>query len=56
MRNKKEKALNPDLWEIVLDLLNEHEVTLHWVKGHSGNPENEECDRMAVEQSRKFAE
>lgn len=56
MRNKKEKALNPDLWEIVLDLLNEHEVTLHWVKGHSGNPENEECDRMAVEQSKKFAE
>lgn len=56
MRNKKEKALNPDLWEIVLDLLKEHEVALHWVKGHSGNPENEECDRMAVEQSKKFAE
>ncbi len=56
MRNKKEKALNPDLWETVLDLLKKHEVTLHWVKGHSGNPENEECDRMAVEQSKKFAE
>ena len=56
MRNKREKALNPDLWETVLDLLKEHEVTLHWVKGHSGNPENEECDRMAVEQSKKFAE
>ncbi len=55
MRNKKEKALNPDLWEQVLELIKSHEVTLHWVKGHSGNPENEECDRMAVEQSKRFA-
>ncbi len=55
MRNKKEKALNPDLWEQVLELIGSHEVTLHWVKGHSGNPENEECDRMAVEQSKRFA-
>ncbi len=56
MRNKKEKALNPDLWEKVLGLIEYHEVTVHWVKGHSGNPENEECDRMATEQAKKFAE
>ena len=56
MRNKKDKALNPDLWEEVLNLLAKHDVTLHWVKGHNGNPENEECDRMAVEQSKKFAQ
>ena len=31
MRNKKEKALNPDLWEEVLSLLEKHDVTLHWV-------------------------
>ena len=55
MRNKKEKALNPDLWEELLSLISEHEVTVHWVKGHNGNPENEECDRMAVEQTKKFA-
>ena len=55
MRNKKEKALNPDLWEELLKLISEHEVTVHWVKGHNGNPENEECDRMAVEQTKKFA-
>ena len=55
MRNKKEKALNPDLWEEVLSLLEKHDVTLHWVKGHNGHPENEECDRMAVEQSKKFS-
>lgn len=54
MRTKKDKALNPDLWEQILELLSKHEVNLHWVKGHSGHPENEECDRMAVEQSKRF--
>lgn len=54
MRTKKDKALNPDLWELILKLLDKHDVTLHWVKGHSGHPENEECDRLAVEASRKF--
>ena len=48
MRNKKEKALNPDLWEELLTLLSIHEVTSSWVKGHAGHPENERCDEMAV--------
>ena len=56
MRNKKEKALNPDLWERILELLSKHDVTLIWVKGHDGHPENEECDRMAVAESKKFQE
>ena len=55
MRNKKDKALNPDLWEELLNLLDNHEVVFHWIKGHNGHPENEECDRMAVEQSAKFS-
>ncbi len=55
MRNKKEKALNSDLWEELLNLIDTHDVALHWVKGHDGHPENEECDRMAVAQSQKFA-
>ena len=54
MRNKKEKALNPDLWEKLLELLEVHEVTFHWVKGHAGHPENERCDEMAVQEARKF--
>ena len=54
MRNKKEKALNPDLWEKLLELLEVHEVTFHWVKGHAGPPENERCDEMAVQEARKF--
>jgi ribonuclease HI len=48
MRNKKEEALNPDLWDKLLSLLEKHSVTMHWVKGHAGHPENELCDRLAV--------
>ncbi len=47
-RNKKEKALNPDLWRVLLDLLSEHQVELIWVRGHAGHPENERCDMLAV--------
>ncbi|MBQ7097769.1 MAG: ribonuclease HI [Clostridia bacterium] len=54
MRNKKDPALNPDLWEKILNLLDKHEVELIWVKGHAGNPENERCDKMAVAEWQKF--
>ena len=54
MRNKKEPALNPDLWETLLNLLEVHDVRCHWVKGHADNPYNNRCDALAVEQSRKF--
>ena len=47
MRNKKEAALNVDLWERMLSLLGTHNVTFHWVKGHAGHPENERCDELA---------
>ena len=48
MRNKEEKALNPDLWERLLRLCDRHQVTFHWVRGHAGNVENERCDQLAV--------
>ena len=54
MRNAKDPALNPDLWEKLLDLLEKHEVTFVWVKGHAGHPENERCDQLAVQESQKF--
>ncbi len=53
MRTKREQALNVDLWERLLDLMEEQEVTFVWVKGHAGHPENERCDRLAVEQTEK---
>ena len=55
MRNKKEKALNPELWEKLLNLLKKHSVKFNWVKGHAGHPENERCDRLAVAQAEKYS-
>ncbi len=52
----KKPALNPDLWEKLLDLIAEHEVTIDWVKGHAGHPENERCDRLAVAFYQKLQE
>ncbi len=48
MRTNKDKALNSDLWERLLELLAQHSVKFEWVKGHAGHPENERCDRLAV--------
>ena len=50
----KSPALNVDLWEKLLPQLAQHEMTYNWVKGHAGHPQNERCDEMAVEQSRRF--
>ena len=47
-RNRKDRALNPDLWAKLLKLLDTHEVSLCWVKGHAGNPGNERADALAV--------
>lgn len=45
----KKKALNPDLWERLLVLLEKHKVEFVWVKGHADNVENERCDQLARE-------
>ncbi len=41
-------ALNPDLWDRLLQLLAVHDVEFCWIKGHAGHEENERCDRLAV--------
>ncbi len=43
----KKKALNVDLWERLLTLLDKHKVIFVWVKGHADNVENERCDFLA---------
>lgn len=55
MRNKKDPALNPELWEELLRLCDIHDVEVNWVKGHAGHPENERCDRLAVAAAQKYA-
>ena len=43
----KQMAMNPDLWERLLDVCARHNVRFEWVKGHAGNVENERCDALA---------
>lgn len=44
----KSPALNSDLWDKLLRLLEYHQVTFVWVKGHAGHPYNERCDKLAT--------
>ena len=48
IKSDKKPALNPDLWEILLSLVEKHDVRYHWVKGHASNPKNNRCDELAV--------
>lgn len=50
----KKPALNVDLWEKLLALLEKHSVQFVWVKGHNGNPYNERCDKLAVNEYLKL--
>jgi ribonuclease HI len=46
------KKKNPDLWIRFLKAYRKHNVRFVWIKGHASNPENELCDRLAVEASK----
>ncbi len=50
VKSDKKPALNPDLWERLLALTQQHQVRCHWVKGHAENPKNNRCDQLAVAQ------
>jgi ribonuclease HI len=44
----KKPVLNVDLWKRLMPLLEQHDVTFEWIKGHAGHAENERCDELAV--------
>ena len=50
----KKPALNPDLWEKLLELTEIHQLHYHWVKGHADNPKNNRCDQLAVAEWQKL--
>lgn len=54
MRTKDQLAKNPDLWERLLQLMERHQVSFHWVKGHATNPWNNRCDQLAVAAYQKY--
>jgi len=45
----KKPVKNVDLWQRLEAAMGRHRVEWHWVKGHSGHPENERADKLARE-------
>ena len=43
----KKPVKNAELWQALEEARNKHKVTLHWIKGHAGHPENERADELA---------
>ena len=54
IKSDKKPALNRDLWERLLPLVEKHEMVYHWIKGHAETEENNRCDQLAVAESKKF--
>ena len=54
VKSDKKPALNPDLWQRLLELCQVHQVRCHWVKGHAENPKNNRCDELAVAQWKRL--
>ena len=54
VKSDKKPALNPDLWQRLLELYQIHQVRCHWVKGHGENPKNNRCDELAVAQWKRL--
>lgn len=53
VKSDKKPALNPDLWDMLLGLVGQHEMRYHWVKGHESNEKNNRCDQQAVAEWKK---
>jgi ribonuclease HI len=51
--SSKKPVKNQDLWERLLPLLERHTMHFHWIRGHSGHPENERCDALARTQAER---
>lgn len=54
IKSDKKPALNPDLWERLLELLDAHDVEVVWVRGHAGHEYNERCDALATAMADSF--
>lgn len=53
-KSDKSPALNPDLWQRLLELSDIHSLTFEWIKGHAGHPYNERCDSIAQNEAEKM--
>jgi len=48
------KVKNVELWQELDRLRETHNLQFQWIRGHAGHPENEQCDRLAVEAIEKY--
>ena len=56
-RNAAKKPVkNTDLWQQLLEVTQKHQISWHWVKGHSGDVHNERVDQAAREAAEKLDE
>lgn len=53
IKSDKKPALNPELWQRLLELTEKHTMHYHWVKGHRENEKNNRCDELAVAQCKE---
>ncbi len=53
IKKRWKKVKNPDLWQLLVEVAEKHQVQFIWVKGHAGIPGNERCDQLAFEASKK---
>ncbi|HIQ72532.1 MAG TPA: ribonuclease HI [Candidatus Onthenecus intestinigallinarum] len=51
----KKPVENQDLWKWLLTLMQDHDVSIHKVKGHADNPNNNRCDELATGQIKRYA-
>ena len=51
----KKPVRNAELWHELIDLTARHKVDWHWVKGHSGHPENDRVDKLASDAAEAIA-
>jgi ribonuclease HI len=45
---------NDDLWRLLLQVIEPHEITFNWVKGHADNEYNNRCDEIACAETKKY--
>lgn len=51
-KKSKGEIVNLDLWKEFYKLWDMITIECHYIRGHSGHPENEECDQLAVKEMR----
>lgn len=53
VKSKNRKVPNADLWKVLLELIEVHEVEFRWVRGHNNDKNNQRCDFLATEAAQK---